>query len=322
MRENALWYLKTDPDALEQRFQNIIATKSHKLTRGGFRTGILEKLLIIATKPSHIRTVMQALTIMQNRDQKFSVPQSTTSILCKAAARIGAPEIGLSFIQMPWLKMWPTKYAVESLVKRYVVDAETHFIDRLVIGEKTTVPVSSARVEDDAALDEESKAKKNRKRIDMWLNDFINVYRELVSDRHPNWRADSLSHSLGIRFYASVGDTDTAKQICNTTPDVTPRAIRDLMLALIAQGKEKEALEYVSKTNSNNSEHLQQAIIATYLALGDKDSLKEFLKTIDQISILHCKSHFGDEARKNILKEVLQESLDKQPEAVVNYLQQ
>jgi len=49
---------------------------------------------------------------------------------------------------------------VQLLVERYVLDAEEHFINRIIKGEEPTIPVSTARVEDDGKLDEAAIAKK------------------------------------------------------------------------------------------------------------------------------------------------------------------
>jgi len=105
----------------------------------------------------------------------------------------------------------------------------------------------------------------------MWLNDFTQVFRELLSNRYPEWKADGESYALGVRFYASIGDINNALDIYKSFPEIDNKiAIRDIMLSLVYKNRALEALEFKEKFTHKSIQE-EQALIAVYLALNDKE---------------------------------------------------
>jgi len=297
-----------------------MATNSYKLAFGGFRTGILDKLLLIATKPSHLRTVMQALTIMKNQNPEFVVPQASITTFCKAAVRLNAPEIAISYINMPWLQLHPTQKTLEVLLNYYAEKAEESFISRIAAGEPEIIPVSSTRDETEVA--EETKAKRNKKLLSLWLSEFSQVYRDLLSKRFLEWKPGFHTYNPAARLYASVGDIDTAIKILEETKvDLCKYTIRPLMLSLVFHDRANEALN-LSKTTFK-CKRIEAGSIAAYLALKDKQGLKKYIQGLTELSIIHCQTHFGKEERKKLLIETLTEIAQEKPlqEEITKYLE-
>lgn len=72
----------------------------------GFRKGIFQEYLNTLETPQQLNIVIQCLNVWQQKqfkrtpDQVNSIPDNLSSLVCKAAARVGAPDLGLSYIQV------------------------------------------------------------------------------------------------------------------------------------------------------------------------------------------------------------------------------
>jgi len=302
--ENSLWYRKINPDDLEARWTRMIATRSYKFPQGGFRMGILKTMLHIATKPSHLRIVQQGLTIMQHRDQNLVFESEIATLMSKAAVRIGVPEIALTFIQMPWLKFWPSQRAIKILLDKYAEDAERCFLDRFVVGEPPLLPPQQAKEKNEKEEeDPDAKAKAEAKHIDLWLSKFTDTYRELRSDRHE-WKPSNDSYSSVIRFYAAVGDVNAAIQLHDALKGpFSDKALRNIMLALVHQGRASEAIKYKLAEGYPNS--TLQGLVAANLALKDPSNTLAILKELPSLDLSVVQSHFGVPERKQFIKHII-----------------
>jgi len=98
-------------------------------------------------------------------------------------------------------------------------------------------------------------------------------------------------------------------------------AIRDIMLSLVYKNRALEALEFKEKFTHKSIQE-EQALIAVYLALNDKENLKNTLKNIEILTVTHCQCHYGKESRKKLLIELLQEQISEKPmnEEITKYL--
>jgi len=97
-------------------------------------------------------------------------------------------------------------------------------------------------------------------------------------------------------------------------------AIRDIMLTLVYKNRALEALEFKEKF-SHKCIQSEQALIAVYLALNDKENLKNLLNNIETITITHCQCHYGEESRKKLFIELLKiASKPIRDEEVTKYL--
>lgn len=76
------------------------------LTLSGFRKGIFQEYLHYLQTPQQLNVVIQCLNVWQQRqfrrrDQETgSIPGNISTLVCKAAARVGAPDLGLSYMQV------------------------------------------------------------------------------------------------------------------------------------------------------------------------------------------------------------------------------
>jgi len=150
--------------------------------------------------------------------------------------------------------------------------------------------------------------KKKSKRVHLWLVDFNRSFKELLANRYPEWKADDYSYSLGVRFYSSVGDINPALEMFKSNPGIDQSlAVRDIILSLLYHNRAKEAIEFKDKFRQPSTNQ-EQAYVALYLTLNDKENLKTFFQNITSPIILqHCQCHFGIDTRKKLLIEVLNE---------------
>jgi len=161
--------------------------------------------------------------------------------------------------------------------------------------------------EKEVEKDLEAKAKVEAKKLDLWLSGFTATYKELRSDRHT-WQSQVgiESYSEVIRFYAAVGDIHASIQIYQSFGKASPQATRDIILALVHQGKASEALQF-KHADVLITGGLAQALVAAHLALDDPAAALEIVKQYQHrsrgLELYH--SHFGKKERMKHLKNVV-----------------
>lgn len=71
----------------------------------------------IATRPRHIRLAIQIISLHQNRDPTQVVASETVTHLITASIRLGCPELAVSFLTLPWVRVNPTAKNIEMLLE-------------------------------------------------------------------------------------------------------------------------------------------------------------------------------------------------------------
>jgi len=248
-----------------------------------------------------LHVAQQGLTIMQHRDPTRVFEPEIATLVSKAAVRIGYPGIGLAFIRMPWLKMWPSQRAIRVLLVKFAEDAEKCFLDRLVVGKPPLLPPKITEGEEVVEDNPEAKANAAAKRLDIWLIGFTETYKELRNDRHQ-FEPSVGSYSAVSRFYAAVGDVNAAIQLqTGVKGKLSNRSIRNIMLALVHQGKASEALKHEGDATGS----IVQGLLAAHLALGDYNNALAVLKKIEYLDVYILDSHFGKPERMKHLKTIV-----------------
>lgn len=178
---------------------------------------------------------------------------------------------------MTWLKIWPSRRAVNMLLSAYATIAERLILGRLAAGLPMSYPTQVAPFKTKAAwiegrhdvaeeeaeeeeAEEEAEAEpvagaapsaKQARRLQHFVDAFMALYRDLRSTRHT-WKPDATSYSDVVRFYAALGDSDAALRVYNAT-NTAEAPLNDatrggLILSLVVAGKAVEGLALAQQT--------------------------------------------------------------------------
>jgi len=343
--ENKEWIDKADQEEIAQRLYRMLKNSSYNLVNGGFRKGIFQIYLKTLETPQQLNIVIQCLNVWQQKqfkrteDQVNSIPANISSLVCKAAARVGAPDLGLSYIQMPWVNTTHSRNNLNVLLSRYAVESEAWILYKKAAGEPITAPPNYKEIramskgkktegtedeEDEESEEEETeevKAKKLKSFFDHWINSFMQTYREARSDKY-SWTANSETYSFVARFYAALGDCDASLQILETFPDISPKAIDTIILGLLSKNRAEEANKIVNTHYSGNASR-HDGPFATSLALNNREEsvtrAKSLLDNHKSLAVTHpkslkyrptfCKFHFGVPERIALLQSIANQEL-------------
>jgi len=249
-------------DQVAERFTSLMNNASHKLPRGGIRIGLVDSFLKALKTPQQLRVAIQCLTVWQHRSKRdkaeltnTAIPLTTSSLVIDASIRVNAPDIGLSYIQMPWIDTTITLNMVNKILDKYATDAEERVLFRKLEGKAPLIPQTFRETEktnekkDETDDEEESEEevtegeldeKKIQKLYTQWVDGFMAAYKEARSQKHT-WKADKKTYSSVARFYSSFGDIDAALEITKAFPESLSRAASTITLALIQAGRLEEA---------------------------------------------------------------------------------
>eukprot|EP01126_Amoeba_proteus_P003171 TRINITY_DN11044_c0_g1_i3.p1 TRINITY_DN11044_c0_g1~~TRINITY_DN11044_c0_g1_i3.p1 ORF type:complete len:421 (+),score=107.90 TRINITY_DN11044_c0_g1_i3:262-1524(+) len=141
------WFKDVNPDMFSDKMHRMLYSRGYQMVNGGVRIGIVDKLLKVATKPKHLKVAIHAITIWNYYQRKRPVEKRgtlTTEVVnqvLSASARLGVPEIGVSFMQMPWIHDIPFSQRVFTKILRcYAMKAQQDFLLRLGKGLPPIIP--------------------------------------------------------------------------------------------------------------------------------------------------------------------------------------
>lgn len=169
---------------------------------------------------------MYSLSIWQHRQYKKTptdptrpIPPGTSKLVVQAAVRIGVPDIGLSYIQMPWidtpvtlpmikmlLKVSAPRATSTSLLQKYVSDAETWITKRQEEGLAPLVPSSYRHMTEEernealpeAELSDEEEAKRLTKLYNQWINGILSSFHTFTHLQKGSWLSTKSSSPKSI----------------------------------------------------------------------------------------------------------------------------
>jgi len=335
MKMNSEWFKHRDRWTVKQiatRQERILNTGSYRLPQGGFRVGILQLVAERAYKPAHLTIVHKCLSVVMHKYPSKVIPPNFAAFYCRSASRLHIPEVGLAFIQSPWLKLKPTESTIRFLLNEYAHQARKYFLYRIAEGLEPIVPRSDMvkkkeeegeeeENEDDEATKKAKEDKKQTKTINTWLQEFTATYKELLSDRH-SWKPTGYSLSAVASVYACVGDVDTAISVINkiqNPQDITGAARDDIVLALILAQRTAEAAPFLNFFSDYSAIRIpfgttkklppnlipQKGEVALYLALNDEQNLRKFFsekKFSEEKIPEYCKPMFSETLYPSTIK--------------------
>jgi len=337
--KNSRWMVDADQEEIAQRLLRCMKNASYKLPNGGFRKGIFQEYLHTLQTPQQLNVVIQALNVWQQRqfkktkDQVNSIPDNISALVCKAAARVGAPDLGLSYIQMAWIKTNHPISNIHHLLRRYAEDAENWILLKKAAGLPIESPPNYKEIralqpnkildkddeeeeEEEEEISPEDKEKQIKLFFNHWINCFMQTYREARSDKYP-WSPNAQTYGYVARFYSCVGDCDAALQIYQAFSDIDEKALDIIILGLVCKNRIEEAHKLINTTKNDYF----PGKLATYLALNDRN---EVINNIQSGLVIKDKKifrlHFGIPERIHLLQSIASKELKEFESDEVEYL--
>lgn len=339
--ENQRWMAGADQEDIAQRLLRMLKNSSYNLPNGGFRKGIFQEYLTTLETPQQLNIVIQCLNVWQQKqfkrteDQVNSIPDNLSALVCKAAARVGAPDLGLSYMQMPWVNTTHSRNSIHVLLNRYAIDAESWILAKRAAGESIIAPPNFKEIrsmskggnkeanedddEDEESEEEETeegKEKRLKSFFDHWINSFMQTYREARLDKYE-WSANEETYGYVARFYSSLGDCDAALQILETFPNVDMKTKDIIVLGLISKDRVKEASGLVASGKSTFATGAFAIALASNNRTEAVAQAKKAIELFNKIKseeekakkIPFFKLHFGVPERIELLQSIANEEL-------------
>jgi len=285
------------------------------------KLSVLKLILQRANTAYDLSVVAQVLSINQLRYiNEFEIDE-TVILFCKAAARIGLPDLGMSFLKTTWLRMNIHINAINNLLQYYAEESEHAFLYKAMEAAPFQFREIESLKSNEEEEDEDTEFKKkipNNPEAIFRIN-FEETYNFARQEYNSHLKPNNETYSYVSRYYSGLGEIEKSeyffKEMKNQKMELTLSSISSYMMALTWKGKANEAISLIP---TEKSDGLNKALFTVYLALNNEEKLLECIQKEKDLTVDFCKVHFGVKERIDLLTKIL--TGDKIPKEVVDYI--
>jgi len=332
------WWIEMNTDKMGKFLEHDL-DHSHRV-----RWGIVQKFMLKAHKPEHMKTLYRCLSWLQARwNKEFNCV--VTVPLCKAAYRARSPDMALRILNSPWLRMLPNTNSHAWLLRTCVeLQEEKLFASPSFVNYK---PYPREYAVDDwvnpiAEEEEESKSQsygsrhggqQEEKKVEVKVEDFggrdldatfKNVVSYVFSPRHYT-KLEPRLYALEAEFYAAKGNLEKTRELLDKVASMPAQPVREytksngtverteplvtdaiLPTAYLAAGQAQQAIDEIEKTGAKQiNTRLRRVLVAALLALGKTEEAYNAIKESGNVNQFELlQTHLGHHERVEQIRQI------------------